>query len=87
MSFALGSEARASSSVFPSQATLGTWTAGKAPKPGATPGIGEPDSPSQGPLPPKDGPYATGRSGWADWTLRFQWLLRTLLMQLPKRLP
>ena len=87
MSFVLGSEALASSSTTLRSSTLSTWLSSKAPKPGVTPMAGEPDSPTGAPLPPKLGPYPTGGSTAANWSLRFQWMLRTLLLQTPRRLP
>ncbi len=85
-SFALGSEALASSKSKSSNSTS-SWLAGKASKPGATPMVGEPDAPGNLPLPPKIGPYSTGGSSLADWTLRIHWTFRYLLLQTPKRFP
>lgn len=84
MGFLLCSEALAASQLSASQSTLTQWLATKAPaKPGTTPMSGEPDTPG-GNLPPKEGPYATGKSSLADWTLRLHWSLRSLLLQKPR---
>ena len=85
MSFALSAEALAGSSAFASKSTS-TWVGLKISKPGATPMSGEPDSPS-GSLPPKIGPYPTGGSNMATWTLRIHWVLRSMLLPTPKRFP
>lgn len=84
MSFLLCSEALAASQLSASQSTLTQWLATKAPaKPGTRPMAGEPDMPG-GYLPPKEGPYATGKSSLTDWTLRLHWSLRSLLLQKPR---
>ena len=86
MSFVLGAEAFAGDRSAGSSTS--SWlTTGKVLKPGATPSAGEPDVGGAAPLPPKIGPYATRGSTLADWTLRFQYVLRTLLLQSPKRFP
>lgn len=87
MSLVLGSAAQAAPSLVTKQSSVSSLVTGKSSKPGASPTVGEPDSPSGAPLPPKLGPYPTGGSTLGDWTLRLQWLLRSLLLQSPKRFP
>lgn len=87
MSVALGSEALAASRNTSMNSLQSSWHGGKALKPGVTTAAGEPDSPTGAPLPPKVGPNAARGTTAADWTLRFQYVLRTLLLQSPKRFP
>ena len=81
---ALGSEVQAAGkgSLGSSSASYGS----RAPKPGATPMTGEPDSPGNGPLPPKDGKYSTSARS-SMWVQRIQWSVRVWLDQMPKRYP
>lgn len=57
-----------------------------APKPGASPMIGEPDVPPGVPLPPKDGTYPTGGGGFSYWLQRVIDMLWSWT-KVPNRLP
>jgi hypothetical protein len=75
LSLGIGSRARAddvrSGRTHASTTTL-SWS---VPKPVPGPYSGEPDAGSSGPLPPKNGPYATPRGAVVSWWTRIQTMM------------
>ncbi len=84
---AIGSEAFAAGGMR-SLSDRTSLTSGMSSRPGIRPMTGEPDVPQNGtPLPPKVGNASMGVGQLSPWLLRFQWSVRVLLNQLPRRLP
>ncbi len=82
---ALGSEAFASGGM---RGKFDRTTSGsEAFKPGVSPLAGEPEVPQGAPLPPKVGNSAMSVRALSYWSLRFQWSIRVMLTQLPRRFP
>ena len=83
---ALGSEALAGAP--PRNLNRGSVSDGaKTLKPVPGPMAGEPDFPSGGSLPPKDGTYPTGGAQQSTWAMRVYWSIQVMLHYLPKRIP